>query len=169
MIAGALRIPTAEKQELLEERNVAKRLRRLLEILTRESELISLGTRIQSQIQSEMDQAQREYFLRQQLKAIQEELGEADPEAAEVHELRRRLEEADLPDDVRRAAERELQRLEHLPPQAAEHGVIRTYLEWIVDLPWKTSTPDHLDLNSAREQLDRDHYDIEKIKDRILE
>jgi ATP-dependent Lon protease len=144
-------------------------LRRLLEILTRESELISLGTRIQSQIHAEMDQAQREYFLRQQLKAIQEELGEADEQAAETNELRERIEAADLPEEVRKAADRELQRFERLPPQAAEHGVIRTYLEWIVDLPWSESTPDHLDLGEAREQLDRDHYDIERVKDRILE
>jgi ATP-dependent Lon protease len=169
MIAGALRIKTEERQELLEERNLAKRLRRLLELLTRESELISLGSRIQSQIQSEMDTAQREYFLRQQLKAIQEELGESDEQAAEAHELRERLEEADLPEVVRKQAERELSRFERLPPQAAEHGVIRTYLEWIVELPWLVSTDDHIDLKEGRAVLDRDHYDIEKIKDRILE
>ena len=169
MIAGALRIKTEEKQELLEQRDLAKRLRRLLEILTRESELISLGTRIQSQIQSEMDQAQREYFLRQQLKAIQDELGETDEQAAEANELRERVEAADLPDVVRQQAERELQRFERLPPQAAEHGVIRTYLEWIVDVPWNESTEDHLDLKASRKQLDADHYDIERVKDRILE
>ena len=169
MIAGALRISTEERQELLEARDLAKRLRRLLEILTRESELISLGTRIQSQIQSEMDQAQREYFLRQQLKAIQEELGETDEQAAEANELRERVEAADLPDEVRTQAERELQRFERLPPQSAEHGVIRTYLEWIVELPWRTSTEDKLDLKAARKQLDTDHYDIESVKDRILE
>jgi ATP-dependent Lon protease len=169
MIAGALRIKTEERQELLEERNLAKRLRRLLELLTRESELISLGSRIQSQIQSEMDTAQREYFLRQQLKAIQEELGEGDEQAAETQDLRERIEQADLPEVVRKQAERELTRFERLPPQAAEHGVIRTYLEWIVELPWRISTDDHIDLPEAREVLDRDHYDIEKIKDRILE
>jgi ATP-dependent Lon protease len=169
MIAGALRIKTTERQELLEERDLAKRLRRLLELLTRESELISLGSRIQSQIQSEMDTAQREYFLRQQLKAIQEELGETDEQAAEASELRERLEQADLPEVVRKQAERELSRFERLPPQAAEHGVIRTYLEWIVELPWQTSTEDHLDLKEARAVLDRDHYDIDKIKERILE
>jgi ATP-dependent Lon protease len=169
MIAGALRIKTSERHELLEERNLAKRLRRLLELLTRESELISLGSRIQSQIQSEMDSAQREYFLRQQLKAIQEELGEVDEGAAEAQELRERIEQADLPEVVRKQAERELQRFERLPPQAAEHGVIRTYLEWIVEVPWRTTTEDHLDLKEAREVLDRDHYDIDKIKERILE
>ncbi|MEA2458728.1 MAG: ATP-dependent Lon protease [Thermoleophilaceae bacterium] len=169
MIAGALRIKTSERQELLEERDLAKRLRRLLELLTRESELISLGSQIQSQIQSEMDTAQREYFLRQQLKAIQEELGETDEQAAEASELRERLEAADLPEVVRKQAERELGRFERLPPQAAEHGVIRTYLEWIVELPWSVSTEDHLDLKEARGVLDRDHYGIDAIKERILE
>src|SRR5256714_7427804 len=169
MIAGALRIKTEERQELLEERNLAKRLRRLLELLTRESELISLGSRIQSQIQSEMDTAQREYFLRQQLKAIQEELGEGDEQAAEANELRERIEAADLPEHVRKQADRELERFERLPPQSAEHGVIRTYLEWIVELPWSKSTDDHIDLKAPPRQLNKDHYDIDKVKDRILE
>jgi ATP-dependent Lon protease len=169
MIAGALRMKTEERQELLEERDLARRLRRLLELLTRESELISLGSRIQSQIQSEMDSAQREYFLRQQLKAIQEELGETDEQAAETQELRERIEQAELPEVVRKQADRELQRFERLPPQAAEHGVIRTYLEWIVELPWSKSTEDHLDLVEGRRVLDRDHYDIDKIKERILD
>jgi ATP-dependent Lon protease len=169
MIAGAVRIKTEERQQLLEERNLAKRLRRLSEILAREAELISIGSRIQSQVQSEMDKGQREYFLRQQLKAIQEELGETDEQAAEANELRERIEAAQLPDHVRKQAERELQRFERLPPQSAEHGVIRTYLEWIIELPWCTSSEDKLDLEAAREQLDRDHYDIEKVKDRILE
>jgi ATP-dependent Lon protease len=169
VIASALRIKTEEKQELLEERDVTKRLRRLSELLARELELISLGSRIQSQVQSEMDRTQREYFLRQQLKAIQDELGEVDETQAEAQELRERVEQADLPEHARRQAERELQRFERLPPQSAEHGVIRTYLEWILDVPWNTSTPDDLDLKKARRVLDRDHYDIDKIKDRILE
>ncbi len=169
MIGGALRISVEEKQELLEERHVDKRLRRLLTILTREAELVSLGSRIQSQVQSEMDQTQREYFLRQQLKAIQEELGEGDEQQAEARELRERVEAAELPDETRKQAERELARFERLPPQSAEHGVIRTYLEWIVELPWSRATEDHIDLPQARDQLDRDHYDIEKVKDRILE
>ncbi|MBX5469743.1 MAG: endopeptidase La [Thermoleophilaceae bacterium] len=168
-IAGALRIPTEEKQALLEELNVERRLRRLSQILARELEVISLGSKIQSQVQSELERGQREYYLRQQLKAIQEELGETDPEQAEARELREQVEAADLPDDVRKVAERELSRLERLPSQAAEHGVIRTYVEWIISLPWKTSTEDDLDLTKARRQLDRDHYDIEKIKERILE
>ena len=169
MIGGALRIKTEEKQALLEERDLAKRLRRLSEVLARESELISIGAKIQSQVQSEMDSGQREYFLRQQLKAIQDELGETDEQAAEASELRERIEAAGLPEHARKQAERELQRFERLPPQSAEHGVIRTYLEWIVELPWSQSTEDHLDLKAAREQLDRDHYDIEKVKERILE
>jgi ATP-dependent Lon protease len=169
MIAGALRIKTEEKQALLEERNVTKRLRMLSELLARELELVEIGTRIQSQVQSEMDKGQREWFLRQQLKAIQEELGEVDEAQAEASELRERLEAAGLPEHAWKQAERELQRFERLPPQAAEHGVIRTYLEWLADLPWSKATEDSLDLKDARRILDRDHYDIESVKDRILE
>jgi ATP-dependent Lon protease len=169
MIAGSLRIKTEEKQELLEEVNVVKRLRRLSELLAHELEVMELGSKIQSQVQSEMDKTQREYFLRQQLKAIQDELGEADEGQAEINELREQIEEADLPEEPRKAAERELSRLERLPPAAAEYGVIRTYLEWILSLPWSKSTEDNLDLAHAREVLDEDHYDIEKVKERILE
>jgi ATP-dependent Lon protease len=169
LIAGALRIPTAEKQELLEEVDVAKRLRRLSEILARELEVIQLGTKIQSQVQSEMEKGQREFVLRQQLKAIQEELGEGDEQQAELSELRERIEAADLPEEARKQAERELGRLEKLPPAAAEYGVIRTYLEWLVELPWSERTEDNLDIPHAREVLDEDHYDLEKVKDRILE
>ncbi|MFL5865594.1 MAG: LON peptidase substrate-binding domain-containing protein, partial [Thermoleophilaceae bacterium] len=169
MIAGALRIKTEEKQALLEERDVAKRLRLLSEVLARERELVEIGTRIQSQVQSEMDKGQREYFLRQQLKAIQDELGEVDEQQAEATELREQIEAAGLPEYAMKQAERELQRFERLPPQSAEHGVIRTYLEWLASLPWSKSTEDNLDLKHARKQLDEDHYDIEKVKDRILE
>jgi ATP-dependent Lon protease len=169
MIAGALRIKTEEKQELLEERDVAKRLRRLSELLARELELISIGSKIQSQVESEIDKGQREFFLRQQLKAIQEELGEVDEQQAEAQELREQIEQANLPEHALKQAERELERFERLPPQSAEHGVIRNYLEWIVSLPWSKSTEDKLDLKRARKQLDADHYDIEKVKDRILE
>jgi ATP-dependent Lon protease len=169
MIAGSLRISTEERQALLEEVDVAKRLRRLAEILTRELEVIQLGSKIQSQVESEMGKAQREYFLRQQLEAIRRELGEVDEQEAEARELREQIEAANLPQHAREQAERELARLEKLPPQAAEHGVIRTYLEWIVSLPWSVSTEDDLDLRKARRQLDRDHYDIKQVKDRILE
>ena len=169
MIAGALRIDLDEKQSLLEERDLSRRLRRLAELLARENELISIGSRIQEQVQSGMEATQREYFLRQQLKAIQDELGEVDESVAEARELREQVEAAELPEGARTQADRELGRLERLPPQAAEHGVIRSYLEWIVSLPWSVSSEDHIDLHAARAVLDRDHYDIDRVKDRILE
>ena len=169
LIAGALRIKTDEKQALLEEVDVARRLRALSEILARELELISIGSRIQDQVQSELDKSQREYFLRQQLKAIREELGEEDESVAEANELREQLDAIDFPDSVRQQVDRELGRLEKLPPAAAEHGVIRSYLEWMAALPWNKATEDNLDLVHAREVLDEDHYDIEQVKDRILE
>ncbi len=169
LIASALRLPTEEKQSILEETDVARRLRMLSEILARELEVIQIGSQIQSEVQSSIDKGQREYFLREQLKAIQAELGETDEQAAEVEDLRERIEAAGLPEDVMKAAERELGRLEKLPPAAAEHGVIRTYLEWLVELPWSVRTEDDLDIKHAREVLDEDHYDMEEIKDRILE
>jgi ATP-dependent Lon protease len=169
LIAGALRLRTEEKQELLEELDVGKRLRRLSEILARELEVVALGSKIQSQVQSELEKGQREYFLRQQLKAIQEELGETDEVQAEVNELREQLAAIDLPEEVRKAADRELARLERLQPAMAEWGVVRGYLEWIAVLPWDKSTEDNLDLKHARKVLDDDHYDIDQVKDRILE
>ncbi len=169
LIAGSLRLPTEEKQALLEEVDVGRRLRRLAEVLARELEVISIGSEIQSQVQSEIDKGQREYVLRQQLKAIQAELGEFDESAEEARELRDQLADVQLPADVRKQVDRELHRLEQLPAQAAEHGVIRSYLEWIAMLPWGISTEDDLDLVHAREVLDADHYDIEQVKDRILE
>jgi ATP-dependent Lon protease len=169
LIAGALRISTEEKQELLEQLDVAKRLRRLSEILARELEVVQLGTKIQSQVQSEIDKGQREYYLREQLKAIQQELGEGDEQQAEINELRERIEQANLPEHARKQADRELGRLERLPPAAAEYGVIRGYLEWLVELPWSVTTDDNLEIGHAREVLDADHYDLERVKDRILE
>jgi ATP-dependent Lon protease len=169
LIAGALRITTEEKQELLEQVDVTKRLRRLAEILARELEVIQLGSKIQSQVQSELDKGQREYFLREQLKAIQEELGEGDEQQAEVNELRQRIESANLPEQARKQVDRELGRMERLPAAAAEYGVIRTYLDWLVELPWSVTTEDDLDIAHAREVLDADHYDLERVKDRILE
>ncbi len=169
LIAGALRLKTEEKQELLEELDVAKRLRRLSEVLARELEVVAIGSKIQSQVQSELEKGQREYFLRQQLKAIQEELGEADEVQAEVSELRDQLAALTLPDEVRRQVDRELGRLQRLQPAMAEYGVVRGYLEWIAGLPWDRSTEDNLDLGHARKTLDADHYDIEQVKDRILE
>ena len=169
LIAGALRLSTEEKQALLEELDVAKRLRKLSEILARELEVVKIGSKIQSQVQSELDKGQREYFLRQQLKAIQEELGEADEIQAEVNELRGQLDAIELPEIVSKQVERELSRLERLQPAMAEYGVVRGYLEWIAALPWDKSTEDNLDLKHARKILDEDHYDIEQVKNRILE
>jgi ATP-dependent Lon protease len=169
LVASTLRLKTEEKQRLLEEPDVEKRLRELSAILSRELEVFELGTKIQSQVQSELEKGQREYFLRQQLKAIQEELGEGDPEQAELQELRERIEQAELPEEIRKAVDRELGRLERLPSASAEYGVIRTYLDWILSLPWSKTTEDNLDLERAREILDEDHYDLEKVKDRIIE
>jgi ATP-dependent Lon protease len=169
LVASTLRIKTEEKQRMLELVDVEERLRAVSALLNRELEVLELGTKIQSQVQSEMEKGQREFFLRQQLKAIQEELGEGDAEQAEVNELRERLDALTLPEDVDKAARRELSRLERLPSAAGEYGVIRTYLDWILTLPWNTFTPDDLDLDHAREVLDDDHYDLDKVKDRIVE
>ncbi|MFY9488685.1 MAG: endopeptidase La [Solirubrobacterales bacterium] len=169
VIASSLRLKTDEKQELLEETDVSRRLRRLAQFLAREADVIAMGTKIQTQVQEEVDRSQREFFLRQQLKAIQDELGESDPDAAEAQELRQQIEAADLPEEVLKAVTRELERLERLPAAAAEYGVIRTYLEWILSLPWSESTEDNLDLRHARKVLDEDHYDIETVKDRLIE
>ncbi len=169
LVASTLRLKTEEKQQLLEQANVEARLRELSRILNRELEVFELGTKIQSQVQSEMEKGQREFFLRQQMKAIQEELGEGDPEQAEIRELRERVESAGLPEETRKAVDRELARLERLPSAAAEYGVIRTYIDWILSLPWSQTTEDNLDLTHAREVLDEDHFDLEKVKDRIIE
>src|SRR5213078_1553836 len=163
--ASTLRLKTEEKQRLLELTDVEARLREISAILNRELEVFELGSKIQSQVQEEMEKGQREFFLRQQLKAIQEELGEGDPEQAELNELRTRFDEMELPEDVRKAVDRELSRLEKLPAASAEHGVIRTYLDWLVSLPWGETTDDNLGLEHARAVLDEDHYDLEKVKD----
>jgi ATP-dependent Lon protease len=169
LVASTLRLKTEEKQELLEMVNVKQRLRATAAILSRELEVFELGSKIQSQVESEMEKTQRDYFLRQQLKAIQDELGEGDPDQAELEELQQRIEEANLPEEALKAAKRELSRLERLPSAAAEYGVIRTYLDWILSVPWNETTPDNLELVQARKVLDADHYDLEKIKERILE
>jgi ATP-dependent Lon protease len=169
LIATTMRLKTSEKQELLEEADVEARLRQLTVILNRELELLELGTKIQSQVHSEMEKSQREYFLRSQLKAIQEELGEGDEHQAEIAELRAQIEDANLPEEAEKQARRELDRLAKLPSAAAEYGVIRTYLEWILSLPWNATTEDDLDLEKARKILDEDHYDLEKVKERIIE
>jgi ATP-dependent Lon protease len=169
LVASTLRLKTEDKQLILELADTEERLREVSKILNRELEVFELGTKIQSQVQSELEKGQREFFLRQQLKAIQEELGDGDPEQADVNELRERLDEHELPEDVQKAADRELARLQRLPSAAAEYGVIRTYLDWLATLPWGVTTPDDLDLDRAHQILDEDHYDLEKVKERIVE
>jgi ATP-dependent Lon protease len=169
LVASTLRLTTEERQQLLELTDVEERLRAVSIILERELEVSELGSRIQSQVASEIDKGQREYFLRQQLKAIQDELGEGDEQQAEINELREQIAQKDLPEDGLKAATRELARLERLPPAAAEYGVIRTYLDWILTLPWLESTEDNLDLDHARAVLDEDHFDLDKVKERIIE
>jgi ATP-dependent Lon protease len=169
VIASSIRLTVPERQELLEEVDLAARLRRLTVLCTRELELLELGAKIQSDVQTDMEKGQREFFLRQQLKAIREELGDGPDADRDIEELRERLAEVDPPDDVRVAAERELARLERLPGESAEHGVVRNYIDWILSLPWSVTTEDDLDLTRARAILDEDHYDIEKVKDRIIE
>src|SRR5437773_337989 len=169
LIASNLNISLEEKQDLLNTLDLRARLEKLSTILNREIELLELGHKIQSQVQTELNKNQKEFYLRQQMKAIQKELGEGDGKSAEVEELRRRVEEARMPPEALKAAEHELERLRMIPPESADHTVVRTYLEWLVSLPWSVSTEDNLDLHHARQVLDEDHFDLEKIKDRILE
>ena len=168
LIASNLHVSIEEKQELLSTLDVRKRIERLTSILNREIELLELGQKIQSQVQDELSKTQKDFYLRQQMRAIQKELGEGDPRDQEIDELRRRLEEVGPPEVVRKAAETEIERLRMIPVESAEHTVVRSYLEWIVNLPWSVSTPDNLDIHHAREVLDEDHYDLEKIKDLSL-
>ncbi|NLT43634.1 MAG: endopeptidase La [Anaerolineae bacterium] len=169
LVATSAQMQPEDAQTILEMDSIKEKLRRLTEVLSGELEVLELGRKIQSEAQSEMEKTQREYFLRQQLKAIQKELGEADEQTAEVERLRELIEEAALPEEAAREAERELSRLASLPSAAAEYGVIRSYLEWLAGLPWSVTTEDRLDLEHARQVLDEDHYDLEKIKDRIIE
>ena len=169
LIASNLNVSLEEKQDLLSTLEVRLRLEKLSTILNREIELLELGQKIQSQVQTELSKNQKEFYLRQQMRAIQKELGEGDARGAEIDDLRKKMEEAQLPPEALKAAEAELERLRIIPPESAEHTVVRTYLEWLVNLPWATSTEDNLDIPHARGVLDEDHYDLEKIKDRILE
>jgi ATP-dependent Lon protease len=169
LIASNLNVSLEEKQDLLNTLEVRLRMEKLSTILNREIELLELGHKIQSQVQSELSKHQKEFYLRQQMRAIQKELGEGDPRAAELEELRKKMDEAKLPPEALKAAESELERLRIIPPESAEHTVVRTYLEWLLNLPWAVSTEDNLDIPHARQVLDEDHYDLEKIKDRILE
>ncbi|MFP6663073.1 MAG: endopeptidase La [Deltaproteobacteria bacterium] len=169
LISSNLNISVDEKQDLLNTVEVRARMDRLSKILGREIELLELGSKIQSQVQGEMAQNQKEFYLRQQLRAIQKELGEGDPRGADVDELRQKLDDAKLPEEARKAADNELDRLRIIPPESAEHSVVRTYLEWLANLPWNHSTADNLDLHHARAILDEDHFGLDKVKDRILE
>ena len=167
--AGSLNISKAEKQELLETLEVKERLRRVLGLINRELEILELGKKIQAQVKVEMDKAQKEYYLREHIKVLQRELGEGEEKGQEIEDLQLRLEEAGLPPHAMKEAERELTRLKRTPPTSPDHQVIRNYLEWMIELPWSKSTEDNLDLAQARQILDEDHYDLEKVKKRILE
>jgi ATP-dependent Lon protease len=169
LVASTLNLPLADKQMLLETMDVKDRLERVNFFLTKELSVLELGSKIQSQVREGIDKSQREFFLREQLKAIQKELGEKDERTAEIEELRQRLIQAKLPPEAMKEGERELDRLAKMPPAAAEYTVSRTYLDWLVDLPWAVSTEDNLDIPQAQKVLDEDHYDLEKVKKRILE
>ena len=168
-IANFQRMDLEDAQELLELDTATEKLHKLVGILVRESEVLEMGQKIQNEARSEIDKVQREYFLREQLKAIQRELGEADEQTAEVEEFRQKIETAGMPEEAEKQARRELERMSHLPTAAAEYGVIRTYLDWLTSLPWSKLTDDNLDISHAREVLDHDHYGLEDVKDRILE
>ncbi len=168
-VANFQRMSLEDAQAILELDSVAEKLRKLLGILTHEREVLELGQKIEKEARSQIEQMQKEYFLREQMKAIKRELGEEDEHAAEVKEFRQKIEEAGMTEEAKKQALRELDRLAHLPPAAAEYSVIRTYLDWLVSLPWKELTEDNLDLQHAKEVLDKDHYGLEDVKDRILE
>ena len=170
LIAATLPVLTTQvKQELLETPNVKARLARLVSVLTKEAEVLALGSKIQSQVESEVGRSQREYYLREQMKAIQKELGQTDDRAQELDELRTKIEAAGMTEEAQKEALRELDRLSKMPPAAAEYTVARTYLDWLVALPWSKQTTDNLDINEARRVLDEDHSGLEKVKERILE
>ena len=169
LIASSLRMDLADAQSILEIANVRDKLMKLNTLLAKELEVLELGQKIQSQAQGEMEKMQREYFLREQLKAIKKELGEEDEQAAEINELEERISKAGMPEEAEKEARRELDRMRKMPTQAAEYSVIKTYLDWLTSLPWQESTEDNLDIAHARRVLDEDHYDLKEVKDRILE
>jgi len=169
LIASSLRMEVKDAQEILELDDVADKMRKLMTFLNRELEVLELGRKIQNEAQSEMSKVQREYFLREQLKAIQKELGEGSEQEREYEEYKEKIAASGMSEEARREADRELERLHALPAAAAEYSVIKNYLDWLVTLPWTAATPDNLDILRAREILDEDHYDIQKVKDRILE
>ncbi len=169
LASSVLNISVEEKIGLLERNNVKDRVQKLVGIVTREVELQEISSRIQSQVADEVGKTQRQYYLREQMKAIQKELGEDDDRQQEIDEFRKKIEAAGMPEEAKKVAEKELDRLSKMPPQAAEYTVSRTYLDWLVSLPWAVETEDKLDVREARTILDEDHYDLEKVKDRILE
>ena len=168
-IANFQRMELKDAQEILEIDSVAEKLKKLVGLLVREAEVLSLGQKIQNEARGEIEKVQRDYFLREQMKAIQKELGEKDEQAAEVDEFRKKIEEAKMPEEAAKQASRELERLSRLPTAAAEYGVIRTYLDWLVAIPWAKATDDNLEIAHARKILDQDHYGLEDVKERILE
>ena len=169
LVAANAGLEVAEGQRILEMHDVKDRLRALISHLAHEKEVLSLGHKIQTEAREEMDKAQREYYLRQQLKAIQKELGEIDEGQSSAAEYAEKIEKAHLPEEAKREAQRELKRLTGMSPQSAEYSVIKTYLDWLVELPWSFVSEDQLDINHAREMLDTDHYDLQEVKDRIIE
>lgn len=169
LIASNFNISVAEKQEILEIIDIKKRLERVTGILNKELQVLELGSKIQGELKKEMDKNQREYYLREQLKAIQRELGEEDERTVEVNELKEKIKKAEMPQEVNQVAEKELDRLSKMPPSAAEYTVSRTYLDWLIELPWSVVTEDNLDIDEAQKVLEEDHYDLEKVKKRILE
>jgi len=168
-IANFQRMELKDAQEILAIDSVAEKLKKLVGLLVREAEVLSLGQKIQNEARGEIEKVQRDYFLREQMKAIQKELGEKDEQAAEVDEFRKKIEEAKMPEEAAKQATRELERLSRLPTAAAEYGVIRTYLDWLVTIPWAKATDDNLEISHARKILDQDHYGLEDVKERILE
>lgn len=169
LVAANVRLQIADGQKILEMDHLKDKLRALISHLTHEKEVLTLGQKIQTEAREEMDKAQREYYLRQQLKAIQKELGERDESQSAFTEYADKIEKTDLPEEAKKEAERELKRLEGMSPQAAEYPVINTYLDWLLELPWNVSSEDQLDINNARAVLDEDHYDLQEVKDRIIE
>jgi ATP-dependent Lon protease len=168
-LAANLSLGLVQKQELLETFDVPDRLRKVNATLQNQLEVLQLAQKIQTDVRQEIDKTQRQYYLQEQLKAIKKELGEEDTAAAALQELRQRVEAADMPEAVRKEAERELERLERIPQASPEHGVIRDYLDWLIEMPWKVETDDKLDLQRAERILNEDHYGLDKIKRRILE
>ena len=168
-IANFQRMELKDSQEILEIDSVAEKLKKLVGLLVREAEVLEIGQRIQNEARGEIEKVQREYFLREQMKAIQKELGEKDEQAAETEEFRKKIAEAKMPEEAEKQAKRELERLSRLPSVAAEYGVIRTYMDWMVSLPWSKSTQDSLDIKRARKILDQDHFGLHDVKERILE